>query len=155
MAAPENYSVKTLRNFVGHDFGVSPPMKVDQIRINIFADVTGDHQWIHVDVEKAKKFSPFGGPVAHGFLTLSLLASALASLGVAPPDAMGAINYGLEKVRFLAPVPAGAEIVASTKLIGVEEKGEGRQLIRLETSASVVGSEKPSVVGEMLVMIVG
>jgi acyl dehydratase len=107
MAAPAGYSVRTLKDFVGHDFGASAPIKVDQIRINTFADVTGDHQWIHVDVARAKKHSPFGGPVAHGFLTLSLVAAATMDSGVVPPDAEGAINGGRpEEARPHRRVPA-------------------------------------------------
>jgi acyl dehydratase len=155
MPAPKGYSTCTLKDFVGHDFGASAPITVDQIRINTFADVTGDHQWIHVDVEKAKKHSPFGGPVAHGFLTLSLLAAAVGSAGVIPADAQGVINYGLENIRFLAPVPAGATITASFKLAGVEGKGDKRQLLRLEAVANVEGSDKPAIVGEMLALVVG
>jgi acyl dehydratase len=155
MPAPNGYSTRTLKDFVGHDFGASAPIKVDQIRINTFADVTGDHQWIHVDVEKAKKHSPFGGPVAHGFLTLSLLAAAVGSAGVVPADAQGVINYGLENIRFLAPVPAGATITASFKLAGVEGKGDKRQLLRVEAVANVEGSDKPAIVGEMLALVVG
>ena len=155
MPAPKGYSTRTLKDFVGHEFGASAPIKVDQIQINTFADVTGDHQWIHVDVEKAKKHSPFGGPVAHGFLTLSLLAAAIGSAGVVPADAEGVINYGLENIRFLAPVPAGATITASFKLAGVEGKGDKRQLLRVEAVANVEGSDKPAIVGEMLALVVG
>jgi acyl dehydratase len=155
MSAPEGYSVRTLKDFVGHDFGTSSPIKVDQNRINTFADITGDHQWIHVDVAKAKEHSPFGGPVAHGFLTLSLTAAAIGSAGVVPADAQGVINYGLEKVRFLAPVPAGASVTASFKLAGVEDKGDKRQIIRIETVVNVEDSDKPAIVGEVLAMVVG
>jgi acyl dehydratase len=155
MPAPKGYSTRTLKEFVGHDFGTSAPIKVDQVRINTFADITGDHQWIHVDVEKAKKHSPFGGPVAHGFLTLSLMAAAVASAGVVPADAQGVLNYGLDKIRFIAPVPAGAKITAAFKLAGVEDKGDKRQLIRIETTVSVERSDKPAIVGEVLAMVIG
>lgn len=155
MPAPEGYSVGTLRDHIGHDFGVSAPIRVDQIRINTFADVTGDHQWIHVDVAKARKHSPFGGPVAHGFLTLSLVAAAVMGAGVVPADAQGAINYGLEKIRFLAPVPAGASITARFRLAGVEDRGDKRQLIRIEAQVDVEGQEKPALTGEFLAMIFG
>ena len=155
MPAPDGYSTATLKDFVGHDFGASAPVTVGQDRIDGFADVTGDHQWIHVDVEKAKKHSPFGGPVAHGFLTLSLLAAAVAAAGVVPADAKGVINYGLDKIRFLAPVPAGAAVTCGFKLAGVEDKGAGRQLLRLEAEARVEGADKPAIVGEVLAMVVG
>ncbi|MTI43873.1 acyl dehydratase [Roseibium hamelinense] len=155
MSAPQGYSVGTLKEFIGHDFGASEPIDVDQIRINTFADVTGDHQWIHVDVAKARKHSPFGGPVAHGFLTLSLMAAAVASAGVVPPDAKGVLNYGLEKVRFLAPVPSGATVRAHFKLADVEAKGDDRQLLRVEASVAIDGSDKPALVGELLAMVIG
>lgn len=155
MAAPKGYSVRTLKDFIGHDFGASAPIKVDQIRINNFADVTGDHQWIHVDVEKARKHSPFGGPVAHGFLTLSLVAAATQTSGVIPADAQGAINYGLESVRFLAPVPADASVSARFKLKSVEDRGDKRQLIRIEAQVEVVGQDKPVLVGKFLAMVFG
>lgn len=155
MPAPKGYSVRTLKDFVGHDFGASEPIHVDQIRINTFADVTGDHQWIHVDVAKAKKHSPFGGPVAHGFLTLSLMAAAVSSAGVVPPDAQGVVNYGVEKVRFLAPVLSGGTVRAHFKLSEVEPKGDDRQLLRVEASVSIEGSDKPALVGELLAMVIG
>jgi acyl dehydratase len=155
MSAPKGYSTRTLKDFVGHNFGASAPIKVDQVRINTFADVTGDHQWIHVDVEKARKHSPFGGPVAHGFLTLSLMAGAIASAGVLPADAQGVINYGRDRIRFIAPVPAGTAVTATFKLVGVEAKGDKRQLIRVETAVNVEGSDKPAIVGEVLAMVVG
>jgi len=104
MTAPAGYSTATLHDFVGHDFGASAPVTVGQDRIEGFAEVTGDHQWIHVDVARARAESPFGGPVAHGFLTLSLLAAAVTEAGVVPADAKGVINYGLDKIRFLAPI---------------------------------------------------
>ena len=155
MPAPSNYSTKTLADAVGHDFGLSDPIEVSQETINAFADVTGDHQWIHVDVEKAKAHSPFGTTIAHGFLTLSLLAAATESGGIAPPDAQAVLNYGLGKVRFLAPVPAGASVQARYKLVGVEEKSPGNQLIQLEATLQVVGSDKPSIVAELLAMVIG
>lgn len=154
MAAPEGYSAATLGNFTGHDFGATAPVIVDQDRINGFAGVTGDDQWIHVDVERAKKESPFGGPVAHGFLTLSLLAAAVSEAGCVPPDAKGVVNYGLEKVRFLSPVPSGAPVVCSFTLIAAEEKGAGRTLLRLGAEARVAGGEKPAVICEVLAMVI-
>ena len=155
LAAPAGYSTATLRDYVGHDFGTSAPVMVGQPRIDGFAEVTGDHQWIHVDVERARVESPFGGPVAHGFLTLSLLAAAISEVGVVPSDAKGVINYGLDKVRFLAPVPAGAEVACCFRLAEVEDKGAGRQLLRLEAAVRIEGADKPAIVGEMLVLVVG
>ena len=155
MPAPAGYSTATLRDHVGHDFGASAPVTVGQPRIDGFAEVTGDHQWIHVDGERARAESPFGGPVAHGFLTLSLLATAIQEAGIVPSDAKGVINYGLDKVRFLAPVPAGAAVACGFRLAEVEDKGAGRQLLRLEAAARVEGSDKPAIVGDVLALVVG
>lgn len=155
MPQPENYSVTTMSDAVGHDFGWSDPIVVDQAMIQAFADVTGDHQWIHVDVEKATKHGPFGGPVAHGFLTLSLLAACTESAGVAPTDAKMVVNYGLGSVRFPGPVLSGASVRARFKLIGVEPKGPGSQLAKLEATLQADGAPKPAVVAEFLAMIQG
>jgi acyl dehydratase len=155
MPAPQGYSTRTLKDFVGHDFGASDPITIDQQRINAFADVTGDHQWIHVDIERAKKESPFGAPVAHGFLTLSLLAAAVGSAGVVPADAKGALNYGLDSIRFISPVPAGKRVTANFKLISVEDKGPKGQLLRLGATLNIDGSDKPAVVGELLALVIG
>lgn len=154
MPMPENFSVSTLADFIGHDFGSFEPMMVDQSRINGFADVTGDHQWIHVDEEKAKA-SPFGGTIAHGFLTLSLVAAAAGSAGVVPPDAKAFLNYGLDKARFLSPVPSGSSVVVNFKLAGVEDKGPGNQLMKLDATLSIEGAEKPAVIAEVLALIIG
>jgi acyl dehydratase len=155
MPAPQGYSIRTVRDFIGHDFVAAAPVTVDQDRINSFADITGDHQWIHVDVARAKAESPFGAPVAHGFLTLSLLAAAVATAGVIPDDAKGAINYGLDNIRFIAPVPAGKQVTAGFKLTGVEDKGPKGQLLRLAATLNIEGSDKPAVVGDVLALVIG
>ncbi|TRD20697.1 MaoC family dehydratase [Palleronia caenipelagi] len=155
MAAPEGYSTKTLKDFVGHEFPASDPVLVDQERVNAFAETTGDHQWIHVDVERAKKESPFGGTIAHGFLSLSMLAGAAFPAGCIPSDAQGALNYGLGKVRFLAPVPVGSSLTFQFKIAGVEDKGPGRQLVHLEATAMVEGGDTPAVIAEVLAMVLG
>ena len=154
MTTPEGYSAATLADFIGHEFTSPAPILVDQVRINGFADATGDHQWIHVDEERAKKESPFGGPIAHGFLTLSLLAADVQNAGVIPADAKAALNYGLGKVRFLAPVPAGAEVSAVYKIAAVEDKGQGRSLVTVESTLGAVGSDKPAVIAELMAMVI-
>lgn len=153
MAVPHNYSTSTLKDHVGHDFGETEPVMVDQDRINGFADVTGDHQWIHTDIERSKAESPFGGTIAHGFLTLSMLAASVQDAGVVPKDAAGVVNYGIDKVRFIAPVPSGTRLTARFRLAGVEDKGKGRQLVRIEASATPEGSDKPAVLAELLAMV--
>lgn len=149
---PDTYTVENVEEHVGRTFGPSTPVTVDQPRIQGFADVTGDQQWIHVDVERAKAQSPFGGPIAHGYLTLSLLAAAQMDLGIVPSGSKGVMNYGLDKVRFLAPVPSGADVEISAVLTGVERKAGGRILIRSTVTAQVVGAEGPALMAETLAM---
>lgn len=149
----ENYRFDTIEEFIGHDFGLSEGIVVDQERINNFATSTNDHQWIHVDVERAKKQSPFGGTIAHGFLTLSLVAGAMGSSGIVPPDAKAVFNYGLEGVRFLSPVPAGATVRMQFVLKSVESKGEGRKLLHIAGTVHIDGADKPALVGEFLAYI--
>lgn len=155
MPAPQGYTVATMKDFVGQDFGTSKPLEIDQIRINTFADVTGDHQWIHVNPDMAKKHSPFGGTVAHGFLTLSLMAASIQEIGIVPSDAKGVINYGIDKVRFLTPVLVDSKVSTSYKLTGVEPKGEGQQIIRVEATVSIEGMPKPALIGDVLAMVIG
>lgn len=147
------YHVDTVEDHVGKLFGPSEAIVVDQLRIQGFADVTGDHQWIHTDVERAKTESPFGGPIAHGYLTLSLLASAQMELGIVPEGCKGVMNYGLDKVRFLAPVPSGAELEVRAELTGVERKEGGRVLIRSKVVAQQIGSSSPAVIAESLALV--
>src|SRR5512139_2424907 len=104
----------------GTELGTSDWVEVDQDRVNTFADATGDHQWIHVDVERAKADSPFGGPIGHGYLTLSLLIPMWSEVLVVTDTTM-ALNYGLNKVRFPAPVPVGSRIRLTATLADVEE----------------------------------
>ena len=154
MAAPEDHRVETLAEHVGHDFGLSQPVVFDQSRIDHFAQCTGDHQWIHVDVDRARKDGPFGGTIAHGLLTLSLIPAIQYELGVYPADAGNILNYGFEKVRFLAPVPAGKAIVTRVELAAVETKGPGRYLVRTKNTAYMAGeSERPVLVAESLAMV--
>jgi acyl dehydratase len=129
-------------------------VEVTQDMINQFAELTGDHQWIHVDVERAERDSPFGGPIAHGFLTLSLLPVLAGTGGTTITGHTNAVNYGADGLRFLAPVPAGAKVHAHSKLLGAEAKKNGT-LVRSETAVHVVGSDTPSLVYKMLVLYQG
>ena len=140
-----------LLGMVGTKMGPTGWVKVDQDRVDTFAACTGDHQWIHVDVERAKS-GPFGGTIAHGFLTLSL-ASAMSYDAVRPLDgvAMG-VNYGFDKLRFLAPVPAGSRVRGRFKLLSAEDKGGGRWLIKHELTIEIEGGEKPALIAEWLGM---
>jgi len=153
MAIP-GYSMTTLGEFTGREIGVSGWITVDQQRIDAFAECTGDRQWIHVDVERARRESPYGGTIAHGYLTLSLAASLSIGAGVIPADAAAALNYGLDKVRFLAPVKAGARVRNHVVLVAVEDKGGGRQLLTLRNTIEIDGEAKPAMVSEKLAMLV-
>jgi acyl dehydratase len=143
-------SIEELKNLVGQEVGSSDWFQITQSRIDRFAEATEDRQWIHVDVERAQKESPFGTTIAHGFLTLSLI-SHLASQAVRVSGnfKMG-INYGLNRVRFPAPVPAGSRIRARFSPQSVEDVPGGIQII-WNVTVEVEGAEKPSMVAEWLV----
>ncbi len=133
----------------------SEPFEVTQDVIQAFADLSGDHQWIHVDVERAKKESPFGGPIAHGFLTLALLPQLTRkeqSLRIT--GYKNAVNYGSDGLRFLAPVPAGAKIHSRGRSLGATRHRRGT-LVKNETAVHVVGSERPSLLYTMLILYQG
>jgi len=150
-----NYTMATAPDFAGRELGTSDWIVVDQARIGQFADCTGDHQWIHVDVERATREGPFGGPIAHGYLTLSLVAAMLMEIGIIPPDASTGLNYGLDKVRFLAPVKAGARVRARVALISAQPQDGGRMLLKLDCKLEIEGEAKPAVIAEVLCMLIG
>lgn len=144
-----------LPSLVGQEVGVSRWITVDQARIDAFARITEDEQFIHVDPERARA-TPFGGTIAHGFLTLSL-ASAMSYDAVAPLDGtvMG-VNYGFDKLRFLAPVPAGSNIRGRFRLLSAEDKGAQdrvtRWLLKHELTVEIEGADKPALIAEWLSM---
>jgi acyl dehydratase len=138
---------------VGQDIGTSSWIAVDQQRIDEFAHCTGDHQWIHVDVERSARESPFGGTVAHGFLTLALIAPTSFEILLASVQVRQAVNYGLEKVRFLAPLRAGKRVRNHVKVAAVEDKGDGRVLLTTENTIEIEGEDKPALVAFVLVML--
>ncbi|MEX3985475.1 MaoC family dehydratase [Paraburkholderia sp. EG287A] len=150
----ENYGIDTLGDFMGCELGVSDWVVIDQARIDAFAACTGDRQWIHVDVERAKGESPFGGTIAHGYLTLSLLASLAIEIGIVPRDARAGLNYGLDKVRFMMPVKAGARVRSRVTLVSVEHKGGDRVLIKTSNSLEIEGEDKPALIAETLAMLI-
>ena len=139
---------KDLLTMVGQDLGSSPWLDVSQDRINVFADATDDHQWIHVDVERAKT-GPFGGPIAHGYLTLSLLIPLWSEILVIENLDL-AVNYGLNKVRFPAPVPAGARVQVSASLANAEEVGGNGIQATIDTVMRVEGADKPVCIAQMV-----
>jgi acyl dehydratase len=134
----------------GEEIGVSDWVEIDQERVNAFADVTGDHQWIHVDVERAAS-SPFGGTIVHGYLTLSLIPWLGSKVfGLETPGAK--LNYGVNKVRFPAPVPVGSKVRIRVTVGEVSEVAMGRQLI-LRHVIEVEGQDKPGCVAETVVLL--
>ena len=138
------------------ELGSSEWLEISQDRVNSFADTTLDHQWIHVDVERCKKESPFGGPIAHGFLTLSLLPM-LNAKGKPAYKTVGvknAVNYGSDKLRFLSPVPVPSKLHARSRRVSVEA---GKRGVRMEqeTAIHVVGSERPAVLYNMITQLQG
>jgi acyl dehydratase len=135
-----------LPSLKGQELGTSPWIEVTQDRVNTFADATDDHQWIHVDVERAKQEGPFGGPVAHGYLTLSLLVP-LWSQVLTVTDATMGVNYGLNKVRFPSPVPVGGKIRLTATLTDVAEVKGGLQ-VTVSAVIELEGSAKPACVAE-------
>jgi acyl dehydratase len=142
-----------LPGLVGSELGTSDWHEVAQEHVNQFAEATGDHQWIHVDVERAKAESPFGGPIAHGYLTLSLIIPMYSEVLVVSDAKMG-VNYGLNKVRFPAPVPVGAKVRLTATLKDVEEVAGGLQV----TIAGVIeaeGGSKPVCIAEPVFRIYG
>jgi acyl dehydratase len=147
-------TLSNINDFVGRELGVSRWMTVDQARINQFADCTGDHQWIHVDVDRAKRESPFRSAVAHGYLTLSLIAPLSMEIGVLPTDAAAGFNYGIDKVRFLAPVKADTRVRLRVVLVGVESKEAGKLVIKTKNTLEIDGSDKPALIAETLALII-
>jgi len=133
---------------LGQEIGISDWMPIDQERVNAFAEVTGDRQWIHVDVERAKRESPFGAPIAHGYLTLSLLAK-FAGECIAVDGIKLAVNYGLNRVRFASPVKVGSCVRARFVLGAVEDIEGGAQMI-WQAVIEIEGGDKPACAAEMV-----
>jgi acyl dehydratase len=139
---------------IGQELGLSDWVAMDQQRIDAFAACTGDHQWIHVDVERAKRESPFRATVAHGYLTLAMVAPLAMQIGVIPTDAAAGLNYGIDKVRFLAPVPAGARVRLRVVLAGIEPREGGQVIMKTQNTLEVEGSERPALIAETLALLI-
>lgn len=146
-------SVEDAQALVGQELGVSDWLTIDQQRINDFAEVTGDHQWIHVDVERATTESPYRAPIAHGFLTLSLI-PALSKDNFRIQGAKLVINYGLNKVRFLSAVPVDSRVRVRSELAEVTPAGDGRANLIVKHTIEIDGVDKPAAVAEMIARIV-
>jgi acyl dehydratase len=140
---------KDLKQHIGRELGPSEWMTVDQAMIDKFADATGDHQWIHVDVERAKREMPGGKTIAHGYLTLSLVPRMAATLVTINKRSRG-INYGSNKVRFTSPVPAGARIRLRQRIVSVEDVSGNGVRVTTEAIVEVEGQERPALVAEIM-----
>lgn len=138
-----------LPGLAGQEFPPSPWIEITQERVNLFADATNDHQFIHVDPDKAAK-SPFGGTIAHGFLSLSLLSYLNAQSAIIPDGLVMAINYGSDKVRYLAPVRVGKRIRSRQKLLEASEKKPGQWLAKIAVTVDIEGETTPALVAEIL-----
>jgi len=140
--------IADLQPLVGESIGTSEWLLIDQQRVNQFADATGDHQWIHVDVERAKT-SPFGGTIAHGFLTLSLLPAFFATAFQINETKSG-LNYGLDKVRFIAPVRVNSRLRAHFRLMEWIAVNNGGAQLKIEMTVECEGADKPACVAESI-----
>lgn len=146
--------IENLNDWVGREFKPSPWLHLDQARINAFADCTSDHQFIHLDPERVARETPFKTTIAHGFLTLSLSVH-LESPDLSEIEDVGfVINYGLDKLRFINPVPADSRVRVHSRLAEVRERGPGQVVIRLENQMEIEGQQKPAWVAQQLFMLI-
>ncbi len=145
-------SIDTIRAKVGTDLGASDWIEVTQDRINLFADATEDHQFIHIDQALAAQ-TPFGGTIAHGFLSLSLLSRMAADVMLAPETTRMGVNYGFEKVRFLAPVRAGKRVRGHFTLASFEEKRPGQYQFVHDVTVEIEGEDKPALIADWIGMM--
>ncbi|MGE5544081.1 MAG: MaoC family dehydratase [Bacillota bacterium] len=146
---PEYIPLERFKQMVGQENGTTEWVTIDQDRINRFADVTEDWQWIHVDEEKAKN-GPFGKTIGHGFLTLSLLSTFSYQAKYVPEGIKMSINYGLNKVRFLSPVPVGSRVRSHMVISALEEKGPNQLLMTTTHTIEIEGQTKPACIAEAL-----
>lgn len=143
------YTLARINDFIGKEVGVSDWIPIDQARIDAFSDVTEDHQWIHKKGPQAER-GPFGAPIAHGLLLLSLTVKLAKEAGALPADASMCVNYGYDKIRFPVSVKAGQRIRCRATLLSATEKGPGRILLNTQYSIEVEGEQKPCVVADCL-----
>ena len=150
---PETVPISELPDLAGRELGPSEWVVIDQDRIDAFADITEDHQFIHVDAAAAAS-GPFGTTIAHGFLSLSLLTHLASELLIQPEGTAMLINYGFDKVRFLAPVPSGSRIRARATVVDIGERKPGQVLAKYAFTVEIEGHETPALVAEWLAMAV-
>ena len=153
MAMAETIKVEDFPTLIGKELEPSSWLEITQERVNQFADATNDHQFIHVDPEKAAQ-TPFGGPIAHGFLSLSLLSFLSEQNLVVPENLAIAINYGSDKIRYLMPVRVGKRIRSRQKVLEVEEKKPGQWLMKTAVTVEIESEETPALIAEILTMLV-
>ena len=149
----EAIKVEDMPTLVGRELEPSPWIEITQERVNQFAEATNDFQFIHIDPEKAAQ-TPFGGPIAHGFLSLSLLSYLNSQSAVFPENMVMSINYGSDKIRYLMPVRVGKRIRSHQKVLEVTEKKPGQWLVKNEVSVEIEGEDTPALVAEILAMFV-
>jgi acyl dehydratase len=140
-------------SYIGHKMEPGEWYEISQQRINDFADCTDDHQFIHIDPEAAAN-TPFGGTIAHGFLTLSLLSKIATGNGISPEGVVMGLNYGFDKVRFLAPVPSGKRVRANVEILDITQKDDSRFLVKQGVTVEIEGEKTPALVAEWLAMII-
>jgi acyl dehydratase len=143
--------VAELKDYIGKELGRSAWLNIDQERINQFAECTGDHQFIHVDPEKAK-LTPFGGTIAHGFLSLSLAPKLMEGIMLMPQGLKMAVNYGLDSVRFIQPVKVNSNVRLVLTLLDASEKKPGQWLLKAQAVLEIEGSDKPAYIAEQLTL---
>ena len=139
---------------VGKETHVSDWLLITQDMVDAFGKATGDMQWIHTDPVRAKQESPYGGTIAHGFLTLSLLAKLVEGNGVVPENIVMGLNYGFDKVRFLAPVKSGKRVRANVEIADISRKDDNRFLIKQAISVEIEGETTPALIAEWLTMVI-
>jgi len=149
----ETIKVEDFQSLVGRDLEPSQWLEITQERVDQFADATNDFQFIHVDPEKAAQ-TPFGGPIAHGFLSLSLLSYLNAQTAIVPENLVMGVNYGSDKVRYLMPVRVGKRIRSRQKVLDVTEKKPGQWLMKTAVTVEIEGEETPALIAEILSMMV-
>lgn len=153
MTTPD-FTLQSLAALTGQRVGSSSWITLDQTRINQFAECTDDAQWIHVDRERARTESPFGGTIAHGFLTLSLLAPTAFEVLISRMAVKQVVNYGVDEVRFVAPVRAGKRVRNHVSIVSLQDKGHGRHLLTTENSMEIEGEAKPALVAHSMVLLI-
>ena len=145
-------AISEIQSRIGEEVGVSSWLALDQERIEAFANATEDRQFIHVDEDAAAR-TPFGGTIAHGFLTLSLLSRMAAEIVLVPDTTKMIVNYGLDRVRFLAPVRSGKRVRGRFRLDALDEKGAGQILLRYEVTVEIEGEDKPALSAQWLTLL--